>query len=86
MVVQWLRLGPSTVEGMGLIPGWGTKILHAMRHDLPNPYPPQKNERMEKRGILEKLDYITIRHQHLDTKLHFEKAEEPEIKLPTSAG
>ena len=26
MVVQWLRLHISTAGGMGLIPGWGTKV------------------------------------------------------------
>ena len=26
LVVQWLRLCPSNAEGMGLIPGRGTKI------------------------------------------------------------
>ena len=30
--VQWLGLHASTAGGAGLIPGWGTKILHAMRH------------------------------------------------------
>ena len=30
LVVQWLRLCDPTVEVMGLIPGQGTKILHAM--------------------------------------------------------
>ena len=29
MVIQWLRLHTSTAGGMGLIPDWGTKILHA---------------------------------------------------------
>ena len=29
LVVQWLRLCASIAGGMGLIPGWGTKILHA---------------------------------------------------------
>ena len=29
LVVQWLRLPASTVKGAGLIPGRGTKILHA---------------------------------------------------------
>ena len=28
--VQWLRLWALTAGGMGLIPGWGTKIPHAM--------------------------------------------------------
>ena len=30
LVVQWLRLHPSTAGGMDNIHGWGTKILHAM--------------------------------------------------------
>ena len=29
LMVQWLRLCPSTAGGKGLIPGWGTKILLA---------------------------------------------------------
>ena len=29
LVVQWLRLCPSTAGGTGSIPGWGTKIPHA---------------------------------------------------------
>ena len=32
-MVQWLRLCASTAEGMGLISGQGTKILHAAWHD-----------------------------------------------------
>ena len=28
LVVQWLRLCTAVAEGMGLIPDWGTKILH----------------------------------------------------------
>ena len=31
LVVQWLKLHASTAEGMGSIPGQGTKILHATR-------------------------------------------------------
>ena len=31
-VVQWLRLPASTAGSMGLIPGQGTKIPHAMKH------------------------------------------------------
>ena len=30
LVVQWLRLHVSSARGEGLIPGGGTKILHAM--------------------------------------------------------
>ena len=29
LVVQWFRLCASNAGGMGLIPGWGTKIPHA---------------------------------------------------------
>ena len=28
LVVQWLGLYTLIAEGMGSIPGWGTKILH----------------------------------------------------------
>ena len=31
LAIQWLRLRASTEGGTGLIPGWGTKIPHAMR-------------------------------------------------------
>ena len=31
LAVQWLRLSASTAGSMGLIPGRGTKISHAMR-------------------------------------------------------
>ena len=31
LVVQWLRLHASTAGGMGSIPGWGTKMLHALQ-------------------------------------------------------
>ena len=29
-MVQWLRLHVSTAVGIGSIPGWGTKIPHAI--------------------------------------------------------
>lgn len=32
MVVQWLSLCTSTEGAVSLIPGGGTKILHASRH------------------------------------------------------
>ena len=32
LVVQWLRLHVSNAGGMGLIPGWRTKMLHAVWH------------------------------------------------------
>ena len=30
LAVKWLRLCPSSAGSMGLIPGWGTKIPHAI--------------------------------------------------------
>ena len=30
MGAQWLRLCAPNAGGSGLIPGWGTKILHAV--------------------------------------------------------
>ena len=39
LVVQWLRLHTSTARGMGLIRGWGTKILYATQHDQENKRP-----------------------------------------------
>ena len=42
--VQWLRLHASNAGGMGLIPGQGTKIPHAMRC-APCP-PPKKAKRI----------------------------------------
>ena len=37
LVVQWLRLRASNAEGMGSIPGRGTRIPHALRHHQKNP-------------------------------------------------
>jgi len=34
LVVQWLRLHSPSAEGMGLIPGKKTKILHDTQHSL----------------------------------------------------
>ena len=31
--IQWLRLRASNAGSVGSIPGWGTKILHAMQGD-----------------------------------------------------
>ena len=30
-MIQWLRFHAFTAEGLGSIPGWGTKILQAAR-------------------------------------------------------
>ena len=34
LAVQWLRLCGSNAGAMGSIPGWGTKIPHAVQHGL----------------------------------------------------
>ena len=31
LVVQWLRLSTATAGCVGLVPGWGTKIPHALQ-------------------------------------------------------
>ena len=38
-MVQCLRLHAFTEAGTGLIPGWGTKIPHAMQRGQPPPPP-----------------------------------------------
>ena len=53
MAVQWLRLHASTVGGMGLIPGWGARISHAMECG--------KKKNLDKRLITPgKKNYILI--------------------------
>ena len=47
-MVRWIRVCISTAEGMGLIPGWGTKILHAVWHS-------QKKKKKTKTIIIIKL-------------------------------
>ena len=32
LVVQWLTFQVSNAGGVGLIPGWGPKILHTAQH------------------------------------------------------
>ena len=47
LVVQWLRLCVSTAVSASWIPGWGTKILHAMHYVLS---PLKKNQGKEELG------------------------------------
>ena len=35
LAVQWLGLSAFTAEGLGSVPGQGTKILQAVRHAPP---------------------------------------------------
>jgi len=44
LVVQWVRLCKSTAEGMGSIPGQGTKIPHVVRCSPSPPSPPPKEK------------------------------------------
>ena len=44
LVVQWLELSGSTAGGPGSIPGWGTKIPHALQ-------PKKKKNTMKKPTI-----------------------------------
>ena len=44
-MVQWLGLGAFTAEGMGSIPGQGTKVLQAMWHGQK-----KKKKKRKKRG------------------------------------
>ena len=39
-MVRWLGHCAYTAGGVGSIPGWGTRILHATRHGPP----PKKND------------------------------------------
>ena len=41
-MIQWLRLYSSIAWGTGLIPGWGTKIPHAMCHGKKKTQKPNK--------------------------------------------
>ena len=54
LVIQWLRHHTSTARGMGLIPGWGTKIMQAIQP------PTQKRTKCEKIVVLhQKLDWFS---------------------------
>ena len=48
LAVQWLELCASTVGGLGLIPGLGTKILHAQWNSQ------EKKERKKERTKADK--------------------------------
>ena len=63
-VVQWLRLHASTAGDTDLIPGQGTKVLHATLHGPPSP---QK----KKKGRKEKKNRHFIKHLDLFVKCSF---------------
>ena len=43
MAIQWLRLFAPNAGGTGLIPGWGTKILHVAGY-VQKLKPPQEKQ------------------------------------------
>ena len=54
-MVQWLRLCALTVDGLGSIPGWGTKIPQAMKHG-------QKNKQTEYVSYVREFKEIQVQH------------------------
>ena len=52
LAVQWLRLRASTAGGLGSIPGWGAKILHAVHRG-------QKKKKERKKKV-RKLVHLTF--------------------------
>ena len=50
LAVQWLRLCASTAEGAGLIPGQGSKILHAAWHGQKKFFLKKKEMRINRAG------------------------------------
>ena len=52
LVVQWLRLCASTAGGIGSIPGWGTKIWHAVQSG--------QKEKEKKRKITPKIKHSSL--------------------------
>ena len=51
LVVQWLRLCATTAGGMGSIPDWETKILHATQSSVTERKKGQKDIRSLERGL-----------------------------------
>ena len=53
LVVQWLRFCASNARSAGSIPGWGTKIPHAVQHGQKKKkksnYTPVKNVKKKKK-------------------------------------
>ena len=58
LAIQWLRLCTCKAVDTGLIPAWGTKIQHAMKHGhthTENRQERQKDKRFPKSGRAEAL-------------------------------
>ena len=57
-MVQWLGLCASTTGGLGLIPGWGAKIPHAVQHGQ------KKKKNLKKTSENREVKSIRTLHQH----------------------
>ena len=57
LVVQWLKLFTSNAGGVGLIPGWGTKIAHAAEHG-------QKWKKKKKADIQTRFNISNLKTQN----------------------
>ena len=74
-MVHWLGLCALTAKGLGLIPGQGTKILHAMQHE-------QKKKKRKKEKILELKNTISEFKTSLDAlNMEMEMTEAESLRL-----
>ena len=60
LVVQWLRLHSSNAGGTGSIPGWGTKMPHAVWHHRRNFLKKNKNLKISPMTIQHRTDLFGI--------------------------
>ena len=69
-MVQWLRLCTFNAEGLGSIPGWGTKMPHAVRNSQkqtdPQTHPKTKQQQQKEPTEL----HISVIAQFLESKVH----------------
>ena len=63
-MVQWLRLQASNAGGGGLIPGWGTKIRHAVWQN--------QNKKVKISEIYERGCLFFLLSRHHDTCIFYE--------------
>ena len=50
LTVQWLGLCTLTAEGLGSIPGWGTKMPQAARHSQKKKKNPQTKNKLKNKN------------------------------------
>ena len=61
LAIQWLRLHSSNAGGASLIPGWGTKTLHAAQHGTAPP-PKKKREKLAYFKYLQQVQIERLPH------------------------